>query len=62
MANYLNSFHIFDMAYDAKTQELTYQLDIDGEQAERVCIGTMTDDDVVEDMRKVLDKFYIRES
>ena len=62
MAKNMNSFHIFDMVYDAQTQELKYELEVDGEQIERVGLGLMTDDDIVEDLRLVLNKFYVRES
>lgn len=62
MATYVKSFQVYNMIYDANTQELTFEFDINGSHSQRVNLGVRTDDDVVESFKKILQRYYTIES
>ena len=54
----MKSFEISNIVYDANAQELTFKFTVDGLNFNRVSLGVVTDDNVVEDLRKILNQYY----
>jgi len=60
MATDINSFHITDMIYDSQNRHLTYKFILDGVDVERVSIGCVTDEDIISDFQKTLNKHFAK--
>lgn len=60
MANNMNSFHITDMIYDSENRYLTYKFVHNGRASEKVAIGYATDEDIIEDFKKILNKYFAK--
>lgn len=62
MATNLKSFQISNIIYDADMLQLTFEFDANGCHTRRVNLGARTDDDIVKDIKKILNQFYSVES
>lgn len=60
MAVPMNSFHITDMIYNSDNQTITYKFYYKGNLMERVGVGFTTDEDIVDDFQKILDKYFAK--
>ena len=62
MAVDMKSFQISNIIYDANTRELTFKFNANGFDFNRVSLGVITDDDIIADFKKILNKYYTVES
>ena len=58
MANQMSSFHITDMIFDADSQTLTYKFWYNENLIERNAVGFTTDEDIISDFCKMLNKYF----
>lgn len=62
MDTYVKSFHIYDIIYNASTQELTFEFDINGSHSQRISLGVRTDEDAAKSFKQILQRYYAMKS